>query len=133
MLPKKLELAFIHPSHNKRESSADFKFLEHRKLVLPSSDQIRIINFDMIRYLKADGNYTKIFLTDGSYVLIAKTMKYLYNKLDESFIRVHQSYAVNLLSISAFNIKKSCICMIDGDEIPVSRSHRANLKSTLLN
>ena len=51
------------------------------------------------------------------------------NKLDNSFLRCHKSYAVNLKYVSDFS--KSNILLINNKSIPVSRSHYDNVKKLI--
>ena len=67
------------------------------RFTVHSRGEIRIINFDEILCCRADGNYTMIYLNDGSKCMISKTLKYLESILQQPrFLRIHASNLVNV-------------------------------------
>jgi len=78
------------------------------------------ISVEDILFVKADDNYTRIYIKEKSYVL-TKTLKTLEGKLPASdFIRIHRSYVVNLNFID--KIKDNTL-FIGKHSLPVSRSY----------
>ncbi len=53
--------------------------------------------------LKADANYTEVFLRGGESIILSKTLKELEKRfVNFSFFRTHKSYLVNLNYIERF-------------------------------
>lgn len=84
-----------------------------------------------ILYLKADGNYTSIFLRDGSHHLGSNHLKSFENKLGTSFMRVHQSYLIQTTCIKFYQPADNIIELINGQQIPVSRSNKSVISNYL--
>jgi DNA-binding LytR/AlgR family response regulator len=79
------------------------------------------LNIRDIKYLKAMGDYIRIFTTSDNY-MVNKPMKVILDSLPEDkFVRVHRSYAVNIDHID--NIEESTI-VIGKDVIPISEGHK---------
>lgn len=73
--------------------------------------------------LESDGNYTTVVLENGERLLISKAIK----KLQEShfhdfpFLRVHQSFIINLNHVSEYD--NSGLTLSNGQKVSVSRSN----------
>lgn len=106
-----------------------FKSLQ--RLVVYLNGCIRVLKFDQIEYIKADSNYSQIYLISGKKLLVTKTLKSLLVKLDNTFIRTHKSFVVNLRSIDSYDIKNSELTMVSGDCVCVSRNVKSFLKKLL--
>lgn len=79
------------------------------------------VTLDYICYLEAEGNHTAIFTQDKKYI-IRHTLNTMLEKLNQqTFIRVHRSFAVNIKHIETFN--DSTIC-IGRREIPIGRAYK---------
>ena len=106
-------------------------FRELKRLVVHTQGCIRIINIDHIEYLKADSSYCHIHLIGGKKILVSKTLKTISNQLDNTFIKTHQSYIINLRHIHSYCARDAQIEMISGDHVGVSRSHKVQVQSIL--
>ena len=97
-----------------------------RKIGVPSLEGIHLIQCDTIMYCQADGNYTKIFLSDGSSLMSSKGLKYIEKCLPKtSFIRTHQSFIVNINEV----IKIDALLLLSNKkEIPIARSKKSEVK-----
>lgn len=81
-----------------------------------------------IKYLQAMGDYVRIFTNSDNY-MVNKTMKSLLDSLpNESFVRVHRSYIVNIEQIK--NIQDHSI-VIDKDVIPISERYKSDFMKRL--
>lgn len=100
-----------------------------------TSDEVRWAKSSEIMRLKADGNYTTIYFTDGSNLLVTKTLKEYDNKLAQSgFIRVHQSHLVNRNFIKSFvKTEGGYLLMNNDDQISVSVRKRTFVMEMLEN
>jgi two-component system LytT family response regulator len=99
------------------------------KIVIPSNKGFEVISFKDISYLKADNNYTTLFLTNNQRKVVSKTLKYFDELLDEfGFYRCHQSFLVQLNQIKSFlNENGGVLLMNNGHEIEVSRRKKEDL------
>ena len=80
-----------------------------------------------ILYCKAEGSYTHIHLENKDKRLtVAKPLRKVLETLrDTYFVRIHHSYAINLLHAVSFNgAVKNCVVMTNGENIAVSRSRK---------
>ncbi len=99
-------------------------------LCLKSYQDFQYLNTDEILYLKADNNATDFFMSDGSTISAYKTLKSFEDQLPKNFVRVHQSYILNVDFISRINYGKS-VCALKGSklQLPFSKSYKENVES----
>lgn len=85
------------------------------------------INVDEVLYFKAEGAYVQVYTTTAEYRERINLSEYekMYPK---DFIRVHRGYVVNKEKITEFN---SEFVFVGKEAIPVSRTHRKELKEVL--
>lgn len=78
--------------------------------------------------------YTEVHLKDSKFVL-SKNIKCFETKLpDNIFIRIHQSYMINIERMRNISLNdKSKIITDTGIELPVSKKYKNNLKLVLEN
>ena len=82
------------------------------------------VNPAEVLFLKADVNYTEIFLQDGERVLVSKTLKELEKRfVNYNFFRTHKSYMVNLKYVTGYQIHEGLMVKLQ-DEHQVSLSRR---------
>ena len=102
---------------------------DHRAHIFLRSDfQSRKTYLDDILYLEALGDYVKVFTTEKRHMVLA-TLKSFEEKLSgQGFMRVHRSYIINLKKVQGF--ARNTV-VVEGTDIPVSRSYKAELKEVL--
>ena len=95
-------------------------------MILPLIDGFEVIKVSQIWYCKAEDNFTKFFLKDGSDMLICRTLKHYEEALtDCGFSRVHRSYLVNLDFVTKYNKGEGgFITLENGKELEVSASRK---------
>jgi len=87
-------------------------------------DKIDFIKMTDIMYCKAEGKYTRFFLSNGETVVSSRNIgDYELRILDiNNFFRVHNSYIVNMRYLSRINKLDGTSCeMINGEQVPVSK------------
>jgi two-component system LytT family response regulator len=90
-------------------------------LALPTKEGYHFINASEVMYCRADDNYTSFILSDGSRIMVCRTLKDCEDLFSTSdFFRSHQSYLVNLAYIKKYLKGNNTIVMRNGDEIPVA-------------
>lgn len=83
-----------------------------------------------IRYIKANGNFTSVELTDGHIISQMKISDFEKLLPAEIFCRVHRSYLVALNAVTLFTANELTL----GDiTIPVGRVYKPNVKLLLAN
>ncbi|MDG1398830.1 MAG: LytTR family DNA-binding domain-containing protein [Polaribacter sp.] len=105
------------------------------KIAIPLSGKVIFLNIDEIVYCKSDGNYTTLFLKDGSSHLYSKKIKDVLElfKTDE-IIRVHQSYLVNVNYIKEYVKSEGYYLILEtAKTIPVSKPNRAYILEAMQN
>jgi two-component system LytT family response regulator len=104
-----------------------------RKMILKTAESIHIVNINDIVFCEASGNYTTFHLVDGKKILVSKPLgEYEEMISDERFIRVHQSFLVNLDHISRYEKGDGgFIITVNNDSIPVSTRKKEQLMQLL--
>ncbi len=101
---------------------------ESQTLCLKSYKDFQYLDTDEILYLKADNNTTDFYMKDGSTISAFKTLKTFESKLPSNFIRVHQSYIINVNYVSRINYGKSiCALKSNNTQLPFSKSYKDNI------
>ncbi|WP_109301084.1 LytTR family DNA-binding domain-containing protein [Aquimarina sp. AU474] len=101
---------------------------EPKKIVLKNADTINIVSTGDILYAKSDNNYTTFLLTNGKEILVSKPLKSFDEKLSpHNFFRVHQSFLINLLHVSAFHKRNEEVILNQKHKIPVAQSRKKSL------
>ena len=68
-----------------------------QRIALATADGIHLYELSTIIRCTADGNYTRIFFTNGQQTLVAKTLKGLEELLQgQQFERIHKSHIINI-------------------------------------
>ncbi|WP_418512890.1 LytR/AlgR family response regulator transcription factor [Corallibacter sp.] len=101
------------------------------KVTIPQQDGFEIINTADILFCKADDNYTEIHLVTNKKKVVSKTLKHFEDTLsNDSFVRVHKSYLVNVNEVVKYvKGKGGSVVLSNGKEILVSASKKSNLLS----
>lgn len=127
--PEALEKAI--ERFKKQETKQDFKLLKNNlnnnlspKITLPTSTSIKFVEIKDIMYIKGDGGYSHFYLSDGSTVMVSKTLKIYEEVLKEqkAFFRCHKSFIVNVAFISDY-VKS------DGGYLIINKQHQIGVSS----
>ena len=126
---------FSHLNFEKRIGLDPQNLLKKQFLFVRTSESIFCIHKSSISFLKASGNYTEIFTSEGKKILSSKTLKYFAKILDgPSFLRTHQSYLINISHISQINFQTRCNIVMDCNaKIPISRARQTYVISLFQN
>lgn len=102
------------------------------KIALPSNNGMVIKPVEDILFLESSNNYTLFYFKSDDQILVTKTLKYYEDVLDkESFIRIHQSYLININYIEEYSRGEGASVIIGKKSIPVSRRKREELQSII--
>lgn len=103
------------------------------KIALPSLDRVDFVEPDQILRCQADNTYTHVFLSDGSKILISKTLREFSQLLgDYGFLRTHQSHLVNRKYVrSLLKQDGDVLLLTDGSTVPVSLRQKGEVLAGL--
>ncbi|WP_235297818.1 LytR/AlgR family response regulator transcription factor [Portibacter marinus] len=93
----------------------------NRKLAIQLKNRIEIIDMKDILYCQSDANYTHIYMEGGQRILLSKTLKSVGEALNHSFIRIHQSYLININKVTAIGNEVELQKSIS---LPISRAKK---------
>jgi len=107
---------------------------EEKPLIIcvKSYGDYRFIEAKDICYLQADNNSTDIHLYNGEMITAFKTLKHFEGVLSSPFVRIHNSYIVNIDYVSRIHTGNS-VCYIKNTttKLPFSKSYKENVDSII--
>lgn len=108
---------------------------KNKKIAIPLSGKVVFLNIEEVMYCKSDGNYTTLFLSDGTSYLYSKKIKDVYESLNtEAIVRVHQSYLVNMNYVKEYVKNEGYYLILDNAKtIPVSKPNRMFILEAMQN
>jgi two-component system LytT family response regulator len=103
------------------------------KIALPTMEGLQMIAVDSVISCTAETNYTIFLLKKQQKIVVSRILKEVEEMLeDHSFIRVHNSYIVNLNEIEKYvRGEGGYLIMSDGSSVDVSRSRKESLLKRL--
>lgn len=119
-----------------KEATFDDKVLRPKiakpegKITIPLQSGFQVLQVADIHFCKADDNYTEIHLGEKK-IVVSKTLKYFEDALtDQSFVRIHKSYLVNINEIVKYKKGKGgSVVLNSGRQLSVSATKKATLLS----
>lgn len=109
--------------------------LESKKIVLSTLEKLHVVEIDSIVRCESDNYYTHFYFTNGSHLLISKTLKDVEMLLEgNNFIRPHKSHLINIRMIRNYSREEGYfITLNDNTKIPVSRRKREKILEIISN
>ena len=108
--------------------------VEKRRIILPTLNGFEMIKIEEIVRMKGNGNFTDIYLSDGTKKMVCRFLKHFEEILPLPFIRVHKSHIININYIVSFH--KSLggyVTMKDKSEIEISPSYKDEFMKSVKN
>ena len=107
---------------------------DDRKICLATSDGIEFVKVSDILYCEAAGSYTTFIFKDGSKLMVSKHLKEYENLLaDQSFMRVHNSFLINLSEVKRFVKSEGGYILMNNDAmISISPKKRDEFMERML-
>ena len=101
-------------------------------ICVKSYGDYRFIEAKDICYLQADNNSTDIHLFNGEMITAFKTLKHFEGVLSSPFVRIHNSYIVNIDYVSRIHTGNA-VCYIKNTttKLPFSKSYKENVDSII--
>jgi two-component system, LytTR family, response regulator len=99
---------------------------KQKKLVLPTSEGMELIDIEDIVCIDSDGNYSHLFFSNGTSLLVSRTLKEFEDILEtKGFMRVHHSHIISLKKLRKYlKADGGYVVMEDGKKISVSRARK---------
>ena len=96
-----------------------------------TSGRVDFIDLKTVVRIEAWSNYSKLILSSGKRLVVAKVLKRFEEGLDSSiFLRVHSTHLINIDFLEGINDLGE-LCLINGDRIPVSRRRKRTIKTVV--
>ncbi|CAM3537578.1 LytTR family DNA-binding domain-containing protein [Elizabethkingia occulta] len=94
---------------------------EKQYTFIKSGKRLIKLNFDEISIIKGLGNYVEIITTHNKKLVYYKSLKDLIENLPEEFMRVHNSFIINLRNVDYFEDNH---LIINDQKISVAKSYK---------
>ena len=100
---------------------------ERRQVILPTLEGFEVIRMEEIVRLQGNGNFTDIFLTDGSKKMACRFLKHYAEILPYPFLRVHKSHIININFVKSYHKGLGgYVVLNDKTEIDISPNYKEN-------
>ena len=104
------------------EKAREYSELRNRSaldgfLFIRSKKRVEKVELKDILYVESTGDYVNVYTTRNKLVAYL-TLKSLENQLTNEFMKVHQSFIVNMAHARAIEYKR--VCLGNEDVVPVS-------------
>lgn len=96
---------------------------EKQQVILPTLEGFEVVKMEEIVRLRGNGNFTDLYLNNGSKKMVCRFLKHFSEILPLPFIRVHKSHIININCVKSYN-KGGIITLNDGAEIEVSSTYK---------
>ena len=106
---------------------------EEHHIALPTIKEIRFIKTNEIIRCESSNNYSTFFLQNNEKLLVSRPI-YEYEEIlkEYGFIRCHQSHLVNKKFVKSWiKVDGDRLLLLNGDEIPISRNKKDQVKDAL--
>jgi two-component system LytT family response regulator len=105
---------------------------EERKIVLSVNGAQEIINMNDIMYVKADGSYSDVILTNKKLCITKRLSEFEKLQNIGPFMRIHRSQIININHIKKISkADGGSVFMTDGAELSISKEKREELDQLL--
>ncbi|MGB0933057.1 MAG: LytR/AlgR family response regulator transcription factor [Lishizhenia sp.] len=111
----------------------EFGRAEFPNVAFPIYGGYKLVKPMLIKYCVSDINYTKVHFIDGTFLVVAKTLKKIEEILPKKlFLRTHKSYLVNKNYVKKYLNKEGHFLILSDDEqIPVSVRRKGEILQSI--
>lgn len=96
-----------------------------QQVILPTLDGFDVVKMEEIVRLKGNGNFTDVYLTNGSKKMVCRFLKHFTEILPHPFIRIHKSHIINIHFVKSYHKGAGGYVMLqDGAEVEVSAAYK---------
>lgn len=98
---------------------------EKQHVILPTLDGFDVVKMGDIVRLKGNGNFTDVYLNDGSKKMVCRFLKHFTEILPLPFVRIHKSHIINIHFVKSYHKGAGGYVMLnDGTEVEVSAAYK---------
>jgi two-component system LytT family response regulator len=98
---------------------------EKQQLILPTLEGFEVVKMADIIRLQGNGNFTDIYLTNGTKKMVCRFLKHFADMLPQQFIRVHRSHIIQLHFVKEYHKGNGGhVTLLDQSEVEVSASYK---------
>lgn len=94
-----------------------------QQVILPTLEGFEVVKMEQILRLKGNGNFTDIYLTDGTKKMVCRFLRHFEDILPFPFMRVHKSHIINMHHVKSYN-KGGYILLDDHSEVELSVTYK---------
>lgn len=99
-----------------------------QQVILPTLDGFDVVKMNEIVRLKGNGNFTDVYLTNGSKKMVCRFLKHFSEMLPHPFVRVHKSHIINIHYVQSYHKGAGgYVNLNDGTEVEVSPAYKDSL------
>ena len=99
-----------------------------QKIAFSTRDGQRLHHLNELIRIEADGNYSSIYLIDGSKIMLAKTLKEFEKMVPmDRFIRIHQSHLINVDFVRSIDKTNNTMVLNEQTILPISRRKKKEI------
>jgi two-component system LytT family response regulator len=96
---------------------------EKQQVILPTLEGFEVVKMEDIVRLRGNGNFTDIYLSNGSKKMVCRFLKHFSEILPYPFMRVHKSHIINSSFVKNYN-KGGFVTLFDHTEIEISSTYK---------
>jgi two-component system LytT family response regulator len=96
---------------------------EKQQVILPTLEGFEVVKMEEIVRLRGNGNFTDIYLSNGSKKMVCRFLKHFSEILPYPFMRVHKSHIINSSFVKNYN-KGGFVTLFDNTEIEISSTYK---------
>lgn len=96
---------------------------EKQQVILPTLEGFEVVKMEQIYRLRGNGNFTDLYLTDGTKKMVCRFLKHFSEILPLPFLRVHKSHIINMTFVKSYN-KGGFVTLSDDSEIENSSTYK---------
>ena len=100
---------------------------QNKKIVLPTSNELKVVEIEKIVYCKADSSYTHFYFIDQNPIIVSKTLSNFEELLPPTiFCRIHNKYLINLNFVSNYvKGRVGKVILVNNEEFEISDGRKA--------
>lgn len=104
-----------------------------RKIAIQSLKEIQYVNIGEIIRFEADGNYSKLYMNDGTSILSSRQIgEYEMRLKPLGFFRLHDKHLVNMRFVTSFMKGEAGVAILeDNTQLPVARRRKEEFLNLL--
>ena len=105
---------------------------EKQQVTLPTLEGFEVVKMEEIVRLRGNGNFTDVYLTNGTKKMVCRFLKHFSEMLPPHFVRVHKSNIINIHFVKTYHKGNGgFVTLSDGSEVEISASYKTEFLEAL--